>query len=93
MSGAIRDETDEDGVRNPRISKRITHAVDLLLSGKVSTQAEAAEQAGLTRSHFNRALKRAHIRAYMTRRSQEMFVGLVPKAVATVARTMDGGNA
>lgn len=82
----------EEGGGKRRISRRLSHAIDLLISGKAATQAAAAEQAGLTREHFNRALKEPHVRAFVTRRTSEMLVGLVPKALATLARTLDSGN-
>lgn len=93
MSDIIPDDDVLEGGKDGRISRRLAHAIDLLLSGKCSTQAAAAEQAGLTRSHFNRALKKPHIRAFIARRTSENFVGLVPMAAATVARIMSGPNA
>lgn len=75
------------------ISKRLRHAVELLITGEAQTQKDAAEKAGLTRERLCRALKEDHVRAFQVQRCAEMFAGLLPKAIRTFDLTMDGGNA
>lgn len=48
-------------VKERKVSKRVLHAIDLLVSGQCRTQKDAAEKAGLTRERFCRALKESHV--------------------------------
>jgi hypothetical protein len=79
--------------KRPRISGRMRQALDLYISGAAKTQQEAAEKAGISPEHLCRTLKKDHARAYVVRRSGEMFADLLPKAIRTIGLTMDGGNA
>jgi hypothetical protein len=44
-----------------KVSKRVLHAIDLLVSGQCKTQKDAAEKVGLTRERLCRALKEDHV--------------------------------
>lgn len=77
---------------NPRITKRMRHALELYITGEAKTQAAAADKAGLSRERFCRALKQGHIQAFITQRSAEMFSALLPKAVRALDMVLDGGN-
>lgn len=76
----------------PRISRRMRHAIELYVTGQAKTQAAAAEQAGLSRERFCRALKERHIQAFIVQRSTEMFAALLPKAVRALDLVLDGDN-
>lgn len=93
MNNIVPDEDAPEGDKEGKISRRLAHAIDLMLSGKCTTQASAANESGLTREHLNRQLRKAHVRAFIARRTSENFVGLVPLAAATLARIMSGPNA
>lgn len=82
-----------DPPKKPRISRKMRQALDLYITGDAKTQQEAAEKAGISPEHLCRTLKKDHARAYVVRRSGELFADLLPKAIRTIGLTMDGGNA
>jgi hypothetical protein len=67
-----------------RVTRRIRHAVEALVRGDAKTQKQAAEQAGLSRETLCRALKEAHVRAYLERRVKETIATSQAPAVATL---------
>lgn len=77
----------------PRISKRMRQAIEMLITGEAQYQKDAALKVGLSPEHLSRELAKPHVRAFQAQRCVEMFAGLLPKAIRTVDKTMDGNNA
>lgn len=78
--------------KNPRISRRMRQAIELYISGAARTQKEAAEKAGISPEHLCRTMQKDHARAFVARRSAEMFSDLLPKAVRALDMVLDGDN-
>lgn len=84
--------TEQERGRKPRIPKRIAQAIDLILTGRVRTQREAARQVGLSEEHLCRALKKDRVRAYLDQKTRETLSAAIPKAAATLLRLLDGSS-
>jgi hypothetical protein len=70
---------------NPRVvSRRVRHAIDLMISGQAKTQKEAAERAGLTRERFCRALKESHVIEYLDGQTRVLLAQSRAPAAATL---------
>ena len=57
--------------KRERIPKRISHAIETLISGECKTIKAAAEKQKLSREHLSRMLSKDHIRAFYERRTRE----------------------
>jgi hypothetical protein len=69
----------------PRVvSRRVRHAIDLLVSGQCRTQKDAAEKAGLTRERFCRALKESHVIEYLDQQTRVLLAQSRAPAAATL---------
>jgi hypothetical protein len=75
--------------RQPRISKPLREAINLLANGTCKTQKAAAERAGLTEQHLSRMLNRAEIRAFVAQRSAENISRGVLRASARYVELID----
>ena len=56
--------------RPKRISRAVRKAIDLLLTGAVTTQQAAAERVGLNDKHLSRAFKQPHVRDHIDDRTR-----------------------
>ena len=56
-----------------KVTRRVRHAIDLMISGQAKTQREAAEKAGLTRERFCRALKESHVIEYLDQQTRVLL--------------------
>lgn len=79
-------------VREPRISKRLRQAIDLLAKGRSLTQKAAAEACGLTAEHLSRSLRKDHVRAFLTRRTRETIAVGALRAGERVVELIDSGS-
>jgi hypothetical protein len=79
-------------VKSPRIPKRISQAIDMLASGRVRTQKEAAEAVGLTSEHLCRTLAKPHVRGVMHARATENLARGTLRASARVLELMDASS-
>ena len=79
-------------VRDHRISKRIRHAIDLLVSGQTKYLKDAATQAGLSREHLSRALRKPHIETFVAQCIRRNIAGAQMKASAVLERLMTDGR-
>jgi hypothetical protein len=77
--------------KNRRISPRIVHAVELLVSGECKTIKAAAEKANLTREGLSKALSKVHVAAYLEQQTRVMLARLQAPAAGTLARLMAEG--
>jgi len=75
-------------VPKKRISPRVVHAVELLVSGECKTIKAAAEKANLSREGLSKALGKVHVAAYLEQQTRIMLARLQAPAAGTLARLM-----
>jgi AraC-like DNA-binding protein len=75
-----------------RITKKIRAAVDALVHGDAKSITEAAEQAGLSRSHLSRELGKPHISAFLRDKVARNLHLNSAKAGATKVQLLDSAN-
>ena len=76
-------------VKERRVSPRVRHAVDLLLSGECRLKKDAAAKAGLSPERFYRALKESHVLAYVEQQTRVLLAQSQAPAAATMLRLLD----
>jgi hypothetical protein len=83
----------EDKSAQPkRITKKIRAAVDTLVQGDAKSITEAAEKAGLSRSHLSRELGKPHITAHLGDKVLRNLAVNSAKAGATKVQLLDSAN-
>jgi hypothetical protein len=75
-----------------RITKKIRAAVDALVHGDAKSITEAAEKAGLSRSHLSRELGKPHITAHLRDKVLRNLAVNSAKAGATKVQLLDSAN-
>lgn len=75
-----------------RISPRVIHAVELLVSGECKTIKAAAEKANLTREGLSKALSKVHVASYLEQQTRVSLARLQAPAVGTLARLMSAAT-
>jgi hypothetical protein len=75
-----------------RISKRVTTAIDLMVSGECKKIADAARQAGLARESLSRALSKPHVAAHMQQKVVRSLAMASARAGATKVELLDSDN-
>lgn len=74
----------------PRVvSRRVRHAIDLIINGDAKTQKAAAEKAGLTRERFCRALKESHVIEYLDGQTRVLLAQSRAPAAATLMTLLE----
>jgi hypothetical protein len=74
----------------PRVvSRRVRHAIDLLVTGRARTQVDAATQAGLSRERLCRALREDHVQTYLADRTRVSLSQAQAPAAAALLRLLD----
>lgn len=71
------------------VSRRVKHAIDLIINGEAKTQKAAAEKAGLTRERFCRALKEDHVIEYLDRQTRVLLAQSRAPAAATLMTLLE----
>jgi hypothetical protein len=79
-------------VQPKRITKKIRAAVDALVHGDAKSITEAAEKAGLSRSHLSRELGKPHITAHLRDKVLRNLAVNSAKAGATKVQLLDSAN-
>jgi hypothetical protein len=72
-----------------KVSKRIRHCIDLLVTGRARTQVDAAAQAGITRERLCRALREDHVQTYLAQRTRVSLTQAQAPAAAALLRLLD----
>lgn len=72
-----------------RVTKRVRHAIDFMISGQCKTQKDAAEKAGLSRERFCRALKEGHVQAYLGEQTRVLLGQSQAPAAATLMTLLE----
>jgi hypothetical protein len=81
--------TDAKPARERRVSPRVRHAIDLLLSGECRLKKDAAAKAGLSPERLSRALKESHVVAYLSAQTHVLLAQSQAPAAATMLRLLD----
>jgi hypothetical protein len=81
--------TDPKPVRERRVSPRVRHAIDLLLTGQCRLKKDAAAKANLTPERLSRALKESHVIEYLTAQTRVLLAQSQAPAAATMLRLLD----
>jgi hypothetical protein len=84
----IPDTNDAKPARKPRISPRVVHAVELLVSGECRTIKAAAEKANLSREGLSKALSKVHVASYLEQQTRVTLARLQAPAVGTLAKLL-----
>lgn len=84
--------TKANSKRKPRISKKIKHAIDLLLSGECKTQKAAAIRANLTPDHFSRTLNKPHVREFVAQKVRKNIADLSIRASSRLMELMESSS-
>ena len=78
-------------VKDPRISKRMRQAINLLTT-RGMTQRDAAKQVGLTETHLSRHLKKPHIQVFIARKMRESIAIGGLRASARLVELIDADS-
>lgn len=78
--------------KKERISKRLVHAIELLVSGECRYQKDAAERANITREHLCKQLQKPHVRVFYERRARESIAAGVMRASARLINLVDASS-
>lgn len=84
---------DDNASGRPRISRKVSAAIDAMLNGEAKTITAAAETVGLARETLSRALSRPHVQAEMQARVDKLLKGAsVVRAAAVLGHLLDAGS-
>ena len=72
-----------------KISPRVRHAVELMLSGECKTKKDAAQRAKLSRERLSRAMKESHVVSYIEQQTRVALAQSQVPAAATLFRLLD----
>lgn len=89
MSNALAIEPEQKAAKTRTVSRRVRHAIDLMISGQAKTQKAAAEKAGLTRERFCRALKERHVIEYLDDQTRVLLAQSRAPAAATLMTLLE----
>src|ERR1700692_4205523 len=81
--------TDPKPVRDRRVSPRVRHAIDLLLTGQCRLKKDAAARANLSPERLSRALKESHVVEYLTAQTRVLLAQSQAPAAATMLRLLE----
>src|ERR1035437_7294404 len=81
--------TDAKPVRERRVSPRVRHAIDLLLTGQCRLKKDASAKAWLTPERLSRALKESHVIDYLTAQTRVLLAHSQGPAEATMLRLLE----
>ena len=82
-------KTDQKPAKPRVVSRRVRHAIDLIINGEAKTQKAAAEKAGLTRERFCRALKESHVIEYLDGQTRVLLAQSRAPAAATLLMLLE----
>jgi hypothetical protein len=76
-------------VQERRVSPRVRHAIDLLLTGQCRLKKDAAAKASLTPERLSRAMKESHVLEYIAQQTRVLLAQSQALAAATMLRLLD----
>lgn len=87
-SAPITPQTDEKPAKTRRVSARIRHAVDLIVSGECRLQKDAAAKAKISPERLSRALKESHVITYLEQQTRVSIARLQAPAAGRLAHLL-----
>jgi hypothetical protein len=81
--------TDAKPAQERRVSPRVRHAIDLLLTGQCRLKKDAAAKANLTPERLSRAMKESHVLEYIAQQTRVLLTQSQAPAAATMLRLLD----
>jgi hypothetical protein len=81
--------TGPKSIQQRRVSLRVRHAIDLLLTGQCRLKKDAAARAKLTPERLSRALKENHVVEYIAQQTRVLLAQSQAPAAATMLRLLD----
>lgn len=85
---SIPDQSDAVPVKERRVSARIRHAVDLIVSGECRLQKDAAAKANISPERLSRALKESHVIAYLEQQTRVSIARLQAPAAGRLSHLL-----
>jgi hypothetical protein len=85
-------EPEPKPAKKREVSRRVRHAVDLIVNGECKTQKAAAEKAGLTPERLCRALKESHVLEYLDQQTRVLLAQSRAPAAATLMTLLEQGK-
>lgn len=89
---AALDQAPADTGSHRRISKKVTAAIDAMVSGECKKISEAAEKVGLARESLSRALSKPHVAEHMRTKVLRALAMAAARAGATKIDLLDSVN-
>lgn len=78
--------------RERRISKPIIQAIELMLSGAVTTQRAAAQRVGVTPEWLSKMMQRDNVRVFIDRRARQTIAAGQMRASRRLVELVDAGS-
>lgn len=75
--------------KKPRAPAKVSHALDLLLTGEATTQKAAAQAAGISPEHLNRWINKPAGRVFIAMKAREALDKAQLPAVGTLVRLLN----
>jgi hypothetical protein len=92
LARRIDPQTPQQPGKQPRIPRKVVHAIRLMLSGECSTIKAAAERAGLTREWLSKMLGRVHVQAFIAGETRKTIAAGQMRASARLVELVDAGS-
>ena len=89
QSQPVPPQTDQKQAKPRKITKRVRHAVNLLITGECKTGKAAAERMKLAPEHLYRMLKEPHVLAYIEQQTRVVLAQSQAPAAATMLRLLN----
>ena len=74
------------------VSKRLRHALDLMMRGECKDIKAAAERVGMAREHLSRSLRLPHVQVFIARRARETIALGALRASGRMVELIDAGS-
>jgi hypothetical protein len=78
--------------REKRIPRKIVQAIELIVTGAVTTQKAAAERVGITETWLSRCLHRDNVRVFCERRARQTIAAGQMRASRRLVELIDAGS-
>jgi hypothetical protein len=79
-------------IKERRVPRRIAEAINLMLTGEVTTQKAAAERVGMTPQHLSKMMQRDYVRVFCERRARQTIAAGQLRASRRLVELIDAGS-
>jgi hypothetical protein len=76
-------------VKHRKPTKKLRHAIDLIMTGECSTYKAAAERSNMSREWLSRSLREVHVQAYIERQTRASLAVAQAPAAARLISLLD----